>query len=178
MTTKCLQTGFFVTRLKHWPFSNFRDPWQIFSKEKARAPTVLLAMTLPMHCPRPRTEANGRCDVSFERPLITSRPRARTYASRERKLWRKKFKIKRFASGCDEIWDSRSIEGKDKLSTDPLTAILGSLDHLYAIYGVFELERSASESPAFPFFLLLVQLKILNVDKTASKWFWRRRVSK
>ena len=34
----------------------------------------------------------------------------------------------------------------------------------------FELERSASESPAFPFFLLLVQLKILNVDKTASKW--------
>ena len=33
-----------------------------------------------------------------------------------------------------------------------------------------ELERSASESPAFPFFLLLVQLKILNVDKTASKW--------
>ena len=34
----------------------------------------------------------------------------------------------------------------------------------------FELERSALESPAFPFFLLLVQLKILNVDKTASKW--------
>ena len=34
----------------------------------------------------------------------------------------------------------------------------------------FELERSASESPAFPFFLLLAQLKILNVDKTASKW--------
>ena len=28
----------------------------------------------------------------------------------------------------------------------------------------FELERSALESPAFPFFLLLVQLKILNVE--------------
>ena len=85
--------------------------------------------------PAPRTEANCRCDVSFERPLITSRPRARSYASRERKLWWKKFKIKRFASGCDEIWDSRSIEGKDKLSTDPLTAIMASLDHFYGIYG-------------------------------------------
>ena len=41
----------------------------------------------------------------------------------------------------------------------------------------FELERSASESPAFPYFLLLVQLKILNVHKTASKWLkkWRDR---
>ena len=75
------------------------------------------------------------CDVSFERPFITSHPRARSYASRERKLWWKKFKIKRFASDCDEIWDSRSIEGKEKLSTDPLTAILASLDHLYGIYG-------------------------------------------
>ena len=67
--------------------------------------------------------------------LITSRPRARSYASQERKLWWKKFKIKRFASGCDEIWDSRSVKGKDKLSTDPLTAILASLDHFFGIYG-------------------------------------------
>ena len=29
----------------------------------------------------------------------------------------------------------RSIEGKDKLSTDPLTAILASLDYIYGIYG-------------------------------------------
>ena len=35
----------------------------------------------------------------------------------------------------------------------------------------FELGRSASESPASPFFLLLIQLKIkiLYIDKTASK---------
>ena len=78
--------------------------------------------------PPPRTEADCRCDVSWERPLITSRPKARSYAYRERKLWWKKVKIKRFASGYDEIWDSRSIEGKDKLSTDPLTAILASLE--------------------------------------------------
>ena len=45
-----------------------------------------VAMTFAMHCTRPRTEANCRCDVSFERPLITSRPRTRSYASRERKL--------------------------------------------------------------------------------------------
>ena len=79
-------------------------------------------------CPPPRTKADCRCDVSWERPLITSRPKARSYASRERKLWWKKVKIKRFASGYDKIWDSRSIEGKDKLSTDPLTAILASLE--------------------------------------------------
>ena len=122
--------------------------------------------------PAPRTEANCRCDVSFERPLITSRPRARSYASRERKLWWKKFKIKRFASGCDEIWDSRSIEGKDKLSTDPLTAILASLDYICRIYGASSCDsrlQSPQPSWAFPV-LLLVQLKILNVDKTASKW--------
>ena len=87
------------------------------------------------HCARPRTEANCHCDVSSERPLITSRSRAQSYAPRERKLWWKKFKIKRFAGGCDEIWDSRNIEGKDKLSTDPLTAILTGLDHFYGIYG-------------------------------------------
>ena len=39
---------------------------------------------------------------------------------------------------------------------------------LWDLWG-FDLERSASESPAFPFFLLLVQLKILNVEKTASE---------
>ena len=75
-------------------------------------------MALSMHCAHSRTEANCHCDVSFDRPSITSRPRTRSYTSRERKLWFKKFKIKCFASGCDEIWDSRSIEGKDKLSTN------------------------------------------------------------
>ena len=34
----------------------------------------------------------------------------------------------RFASGCGETRDSRSIEGKDKLA-DPLTASFASLDH-------------------------------------------------
>ena len=29
----------------------------------------------------------------------------------------------------------RSIEGKDKLATDPLTVILASLDQFYRIYG-------------------------------------------
>ena len=33
-----------------------------------------------------RTQANCRCGVSSERPLITSRPSARSYAFRERKL--------------------------------------------------------------------------------------------
>ena len=97
--------------------------------------TVLLAMTLAMHCARPRTEAKCCCDVSFKRPLITSRPRARSYVSRKRKLRWKKFKMKRFESCFDKIWDFRSIEGKDKLSTDPLTAILANLDHFYGIYG-------------------------------------------
>ena len=46
--------------------------------------TVLLAMTLAMHFARPWTEANYGCDVSFERTLITSRPRARSYASKEK----------------------------------------------------------------------------------------------
>ena len=34
----------------------------------------------------------------------------------------------RFASGCGETRDSRSIEGKDKLA-EPLTASFASLDH-------------------------------------------------
>ena len=102
--------------------------------------------------PAPRTEANCRCDVSFERPLITSRPRARSYASRERRLWWKKFKIKRFASGCDEIWDSRSIEGKDKLSTDPFTAI----SRLWTIFMGFMEFRAGTVGfrvPSLPIFL-------------------------
>ena len=48
------------------------------------AAVELLAMALAMHCAFPWTEANCRRDVSFERPLITARPRARSYASRER----------------------------------------------------------------------------------------------
>lgn len=35
---------------------------------------------------------------------------------------------------------------------------------------VIELGRSASDSSAFPCFLLLVQLKIFTIDKMASKW--------
>ena len=46
-----------------------------------------------------------------------------SHREKETKLWWKKFKIKRFVSCCDETWDFRSIEGKDKLSADPLTAI-------------------------------------------------------
>ena len=44
----------------------------------------------------------------------------------------KKFKIKSFASGFGEIWDSRSIEGKDKLSTDSLTVILSTVNFCLA----------------------------------------------
>ena len=39
-----------------------------------------------IHRARYRTEANWRCDVSFERPLITSLLVARSYATPERKL--------------------------------------------------------------------------------------------
>ena len=46
-----------------------------------------------------------------------------SHREKETKLWWKKFKIKRLVSCCDETWDFRSIEGKDKLSADPLTAI-------------------------------------------------------
>ena len=35
---------------------------------------------------------------------------------------------------------------------------------------VIELGRSASDSSAFPCFLLLVQLKIFTINKMASKW--------
>lgn len=35
---------------------------------------------------------------------------------------------------------------------------------------VIELGWSASDSSAFPCFLLLVQLKIFTIDKMASKW--------
>ena len=97
-------------------------------------PTVLLAM----HCARSRTDLNCPCAVRCERPLITSCPipRRETNTLRERKLWWKKFKIKSYASGFGKIWDSRSIEWKEKLSTDPLTAVLVSLDHFYGICGV------------------------------------------
>ena len=51
------------------------------------------------------------------------------------------------------------------------TPILASLDHLHGIQMELRArERSASVSPAFQFLSMLVQLKILNVDKTASKW--------
>ena len=46
--------------------------WRALSRSnEPRDPsTVLIAMTLAMHYARPRTEANCRCDVSFERPLM------------------------------------------------------------------------------------------------------------
>ena len=49
----------------------------------------------------------------------------------------------RLAGGCDEIWDFRSIEWKDKFWR--VWTILWDL-------WSFELGRSALESPAFPFF--------------------------
>ena len=122
------------------------------------------------HCALSWTEVNCRCDVSFERVLIRSRLTAWSYSSRKRKLWWKKFKIKHFENSFGEIWDSRSIEGN-------LTAILASLDHFYGIYGALSW-KVRLQSPAFPYFLLLVQLKILNVHKTASKWFKKWRDSK
>ena len=126
--------------------------WRALSRSNGpRDPsTVLLAMTLAMHFALPQT-ANCRCDVSFQRPLITSRPSARSYASRERKLWWKKFKIKRFASGCDEIWDSKSMEAKDNLSTDPLKAILASLDYCFGIHVASSWE-GRPQSPEPPHF--------------------------
>ena len=116
------------------------------------AKTVIFTMTLAIHCARPRMEANCRCDVSFERPLVTSRPRAWSYLARERKLWWKKFKIKRFPSGCDKIWDSRSIEGKDSLATDPQTVfwLVGTI-----FMGFMELRAGTVgfRVPSLPIFL-------------------------
>ena len=65
------------------------------------------------------------CDVSFERSLTTYGSSDPVISIARKKLNSdgKKFKIKRFVSCCDETWDFRSIEGKDKLSADPLTAI-------------------------------------------------------
>ena len=80
------------------------------------------SLTLFTPCPLPD---GGKLSLS-DRWLRTG-PVVRSYASRERnyeKLWWTKFKIKHFASGCDGTWDFRNIEGKDKLSADPLTAIL------------------------------------------------------
>ena len=45
---------------------------------------------------------------------------------------------------------------------------------LWDLLWSFELERS----PAFPYFLSLVQLKILNLHKTTSKWLKKWRDSK
>ena len=62
-----------------------------------------------------------------------SRPSTQSYASRAwKKSLGKKFKIKRFASSFGEIWDSRSIEGKEKLSTDSLTVILSTVNFCLA----------------------------------------------
>ena len=65
------------------------------------------------------------CDVSFERSLTTYGSSDPVISIARKKLNSdgKKIKIKRFVSCCDETWDFRSIEGKDKLSADPLTAI-------------------------------------------------------
>ena len=84
----------------------------------------LTKSSLTLFTPGPLPDG-GKLSLS-DRWLRTG-PVVRSYASRERnyeKLWWTKFKIKRFASGCDGTWDFRNIEGKDKLSADPLTAIL------------------------------------------------------
>ena len=114
-------------------------------------PTVLLAM----HCARSRTELKCHCAVRCERPLITSCPIARreTDTLRERKLWWKKFKIKRFASGFGKIWDSRSIEWKEKLSTDPLTAVLLSLT-IFMGFMEFRAGTVGFRLPSRPSFLI------------------------
>ena len=89
--------------------------------------------------------------------------------------WWKKFKIKRLAGGCDENLRLQKHRRERQIIDRSFDGNFGEFEpFLWDLWG-FELGRSALESPAFPFFLLLVQLKILNVDKTASKWlFWRR----
>ena len=75
---------------------------------------------------------------------------------------RKSLKSTRFDGGCDEIWDSTSIEGKDKLSTDPLTAILEFMELRTGTVGF----RVAS----LPSFLTVSTTQMVNFDKTSSKW--------
>ena len=69
-----------------------------------------------------------------------------------RKNWWKKFKIKRFASGCDDTWDFRSIERKDKLSFNDnfveLRPFLGNLR-------CFELGRSCFRLASLLIFLIV-----------------------
>ena len=110
------------------------------------------SLTLFTPCPLPD---GGKLSLS-DRWLRTG-PVVRSYASRERnyeKLWWTKFKIKRFASGCDGTWDFRSIEGKDKKKKK----IWQGVKVIFMGCMSFELGRSASDSPAFPYYLVLVQL--------------------
>ena len=110
------------------------------------------SLTLFTPCPLPD---GGKLSLS-DRWLRTG-PVVRSYASRERnyeKLWWTKFKIKRFASGCDGTWDFRNIEGKDKKKKK----IWQGVKVIFMGCMSFELGRSASDSPAFPYYLVLVQL--------------------
>ena len=92
------------------------------------------------------TEANCRCDVSFARPLITSRP------------------VSRSTHRAKENSDGKSLKSStslaDVMKPETPEAQKGRTNYWWS----FELGWSASDSPAFPYFLLLVQLKILNVD--------------
>ena len=78
-----------------------------------------------------------------------------THSEKENSDSHEKFKIKRFASGCDEMQDSRSIEGKDKLIIDRSSeGNFGEFGPLLWDLWSFELGRSALESLAFPFLWL------------------------
>ena len=89
--------------------------------------------------------------------------------------WWKKFKIKRLAGGCDENLRLQKHRRERQIIDRSFDGNFGEFEPFLWDLWSFELGRSALESPAFPFFSLLVQLKILNVDKTASKWLlWGR----
>ena len=97
------ESGRYFTILPANPFVNEQKP--SFSRWHSR-------------CTVPAPGGRQIVAVSFERPLITLRPRARSYVSRERKLWWKKFKIKLFASGYDKIWDSHEKHRRERQISD------------------------------------------------------------
>ena len=82
------------------------------------------SLTLFTPCPLPD---GGKLSLSRNLWAIVDYSRVQwpghTHREKETKLWWKKLKSERFVSCWDETWDFRSIEGKDKLSADPLTAI-------------------------------------------------------
>ena len=110
-------------------------------------------MTLAMHCARPWTEANYGCDVSFERTLITSRPRARSYHPEKENSDGKSLKLS--ASLAVVMKSELQKHRRERQIIDR------SFDGNFGEFGPFlwdlwsfELERSASESPcSLPIFL-------------------------